>query len=293
MLTLLRNGRIHSAADPEATAPRLRRRHDQLDRRRARGRPGRRTGPGGRPARRAGGAGFRRRACALHRRRAVVDRTRPVGHDSLAACLALVGQFAADHRRPASSGGTAGTRPGGRRTGRPPGAEIDAAVGGRPAYLARVDVHSAAVSTALAAAYRDGPARDGWHPDTARHQGRAPRRPITGQVAARRAATRPQRSRRSWPRCAQRGIVEVHECAAADEQGRADLVGLLALDSPISVLGYLGAAVDDPEQAVDLLAETGARPWAATSWSTARSARGPRRCARPTPTRRACTARGT
>jgi hypothetical protein len=54
------------------------------------------------------------------------------------------------------------------------------------------------------------------------------------------------------------GIVEVHECAAGDEPGRQDLRALLDLDAPISVVGYLAAAVNDPEQAVALLHETGA-----------------------------------
>ena len=54
------------------------------------------------------------------------------------------------------------------------------------------------------------------------------------------------------------GIVEVHECANGDGPGRADLAALLGLDSPISVLGYLAAAVSDPAEAVELLRLTGA-----------------------------------
>ncbi len=41
-------------------------------------------------------------------------------------------------------------------------AELDAAVGGRPAYVGRVDVHSAVASTALVDAAGDLTARDGW-----------------------------------------------------------------------------------------------------------------------------------
>jgi predicted amidohydrolase YtcJ len=44
----------------------------------------------------------------------------------------------------------------------PTGAEVDRAVGSRPAYLARVDVHSAIVSSALAAAAPAMRERDGW-----------------------------------------------------------------------------------------------------------------------------------
>ncbi len=54
------------------------------------------------------------------------------------------------------------------------------------------------------------------------------------------------------------GIVEVHECAADGVTGRADLAALLTLDGPIPVRGYLAVPVTDPEQARQLLADTGA-----------------------------------
>ena len=54
------------------------------------------------------------------------------------------------------------------------------------------------------------------------------------------------------------GIVEVHECAADGATGRADLAALLALDGPIPVRGYLAVPVTDPEQARQVLADTGA-----------------------------------
>src|SRR6478736_4427286 len=44
----------------------------------------------------------------------------------------------------------------------PTRAELDAVVGDRPAYLSRVDVHSAAVSSALAALVPDGADLAGW-----------------------------------------------------------------------------------------------------------------------------------
>ena len=91
--------------------------------------------------------------------------------------------------------------------------------------------------------------------------------PVTQQAhAAVRAVARQQlsASQRSTAQlaflqaAAANGIVEVHECAAGDEPGRADLAALLALDGPIPVRGYLAAPVTDPEQARQLLAETGA-----------------------------------
>jgi len=256
MLTLLRNGRIHSVADPEATALAM------VDRTI--------TWIGGEHAVALAGEpdlvvdlagslvvpGFV--DAHVHCTDAGLSLT---GLDlaaagSLAACLRQVREFAATTTSGVVWGhGWDETR---WPENRPPTREeVDAAVGGRPAYLARVDVHSAVLSSTLAAAVPDGPARDGWHPDQpvtrdAHHAARSRAKALLGETA--RAAAQQAFLRH----CAQRGIVEVHECAAADDQGRADLVGLLALESPLSVLGYLGAAVDDPELAVDLLAETGA-----------------------------------
>jgi len=138
---------------------------------------------------------------------------------------------------------------------RPPSrAEIDAAVGGRPAYLSRVDVHSALVSSALAARADPGTPLHPDQPQTraAHHAVRNAAKSLV--TPARRAAAQ----QAFLAAAAAAGIVEVHECAAGDELGRDDLQSLLALDSPISVLGYLAAAVSDPEQALMLLRNTGA-----------------------------------
>jgi len=141
---------------------------------------------------------------------------------------------------------------------RPPSrAEVDAVVGSRRAYLSRIDVHSALISSPLAAAITDPRMLPGWS-DTdpiSRAAHAAVRGFIRGAL--------PTEQRRAahlafLSAAAARGIVEVHECAAADETGRADLAALLALDGPIPVRGYLAAAVTDPEHARSLLAETGA-----------------------------------
>jgi len=139
----------------------------------------------------------------------------------------------------------------------PTRADVDEAVGDRPAYLSRIDVHSAQLSSALAARIRGRDALDGWS-QTA---------PVTRQAhAAVRAAARgllTTDQRRSahlafLHACAAQGIVEVHECGAGDDSGRADLRALLELPGPIPVRGYLACAVTDPDESRALLAATGA-----------------------------------
>src|SRR5664279_1334857 len=178
------------------------------------------------------------------------------GTRSLAQCLAAVGEFAARNPDGVLWGhGWEDTRWPEHRP--PTRAELDLAVGDRPAYLSRVDVHSAQVSSALAAAVADGPGLAGWSATGA----------VTQQAhAAVRAAARQRLSagQRSAAQLAflraatANGIVEVHECAADGATGRADLAALLSLDGPIPVRGYLAAAVTDPAEARRILFESGA-----------------------------------
>ncbi|MCR6482270.1 amidohydrolase [Amycolatopsis sp. OK19-0408] len=119
--------------------------------------------------------------------------------------------------------------------------ELDAAAGGAPVYLSRVDVHSALVSTALlelAPAARDA---DGF----------APEGPLTRAAhhavrAAVRAAITPEQRERAQraflAEAAARGIVSVHECAGPDISGHDDLAALLDLAGPhtAEVVGYWG-----------------------------------------------------
>ncbi len=133
--------------------------------------------------------------------------------------------------------------------------EIDAAVGARPTYLSRVDVHSALVSTALVNLLPPGGAD--VHPSLP--QTRGAHHAVRNQAKSLLTPERRAAAQRAFlDAAAASGIVEVHECAAGDEPGRQDLRALLDLDAPISVRGYLAAAVSDPEQALALLAETGA-----------------------------------
>lgn len=138
----------------------------------------------------------------------------------------------------------------------PPGrAEVDAAVGDRLAYLGRVDVHSALVSSPLAALVdRD---LDGWHPELP--LSRAANRTAGGIARLRLSDRQREAAQRAFlQRCAATGIVQVHECADDEPVGLADLQGLLALDGPVDVLGYLGALVSDLGEASDWIARTGA-----------------------------------
>ena len=255
-LTLLRGGRIHTAADPDATAIAI---SDSTI-----------SWIGGEHA--TALAGVPHRVIDLDGALVVpgfvdahvhttdaglaisgVDLT---GARSLAQCLTEVRAYASGN-------------PGGVLWGhgwdetnwpeiRPPTrAELDEATGQRPVYLSRIDVHSALISSALAETVADGAALAGWSTTG----------PVTQLAhAAVRAAARQHLSvaqRRaaqlSFLRAAAaNGIVEVHECAAGDETGRADLAALLALPGPIPVRGYLAVAVTDPEQARQVLAATGA-----------------------------------
>jgi len=120
--------------------------------------------------------------------------------------------------------------------------DLDAVVGDRPAYLARVDVHSATVSTALLDRVPGITALPGYAPDgrlrlDAHH---AARRAAYGAVGAdqRRAA-----QRAALDRAAALGIGSVHEMAGPEVSGADDLVALLDLAASAPgprVLGYWG-----------------------------------------------------
>ncbi|MCX2970046.1 MULTISPECIES: amidohydrolase [Streptomyces] len=136
--------------------------------------------------------------------------------------------------------------------GRPPTrAELDAAAGGRPLYLTRVDVHSALATTALldqVTGVRELPGFAADAPLTAaahhavREAAHAAVSPAQ-RAAAQRAALR---------RAATLGIGSLHECAGPDISSAEDLTALLALaaeeDGP-RVFGYWAEAVTGAEDA--------------------------------------------
>ncbi len=136
--------------------------------------------------------------------------------------------------------------------------DLDAVLGDRPAYLARVDVHSALASTALRRLVPQLPAATGFAAERplvgdAHHLVRAVARDLltAAQLAAARVAV--------LQAAAAAGIVAVHECAGPEIGGLDDWLRLRGLDHGVEVIGYWGEAVTTPARARALIDETGAR----------------------------------
>ncbi len=253
-LTVLRNGRVHTAADPEATALAIT--DDTISW--IGGEHA--VDTAGRPDRVIDLAGALVVPGFVDAHVHTLDAGLALtgldlsGARSLAECLAALRAHAAANPEGTVWGhGWEDTRWPERRP--PTRAEVDDAVGGRPAYLSRIDVHSAQLSSALAGRIGDRP--DGWSDTTpvSRKAHAAVRAAARGLLTAdqRRAA-----HLAFLHACASHGIVEVHECAAGDPSGRTDLRALLGLDGPVPVRGYLACAVTHPDEARAVLAETGA-----------------------------------
>ncbi|MFF4967706.1 amidohydrolase [Streptomyces sp. NPDC001037] len=172
------------------------------------------------------------------------------GAPSLEAALALVRDFAA--ARPADRvllghGWDAARWPGGRP---PTRAELDAATGGRPLYLSRIDVHSAVVTTALLdlvpgdVTREDAPLTAGAH-----HAVRE------AALAAVTPAQRAEAQRTALAHAASLGIGSVHECGGPQISSEDDFTALLRLAAEVPgprVIGYWA------EQNVDKARELGA-----------------------------------
>jgi predicted amidohydrolase YtcJ len=143
--------------------------------------------------------------------------------------------------------------------GRPPTtAELDVAVGNRPAYVSRVDVHSAVASTALRRLVPGlvaAPGYDGQGPLTAdaHHLVRAVARDLLTPAQRRKA------QRAALDLAARSGVVAVHECAGPDIGGLDDWQELRALGHGVEVVGYWGEAVSSADDALELVDRTGAR----------------------------------
>ncbi|MFK0290598.1 amidohydrolase [Streptomyces sp. NPDC090442] len=144
--------------------------------------------------------------------------------------------------------------------GRPPSrAELDAAAGGRPLYLTRVDVHSAVVTTALLDLVPGVRERSGFHPDG----------PLTGdahhavRAAAYATVTPAQRAEAqaaALARAAALGIGTVHECAGPQISSEDDFTALLARAAERTgprVIGYWAELIASAKDA-DRIRELGA-----------------------------------
>ncbi|MEW2270480.1 amidohydrolase [Streptomyces griseofuscus] len=169
---------------------------------------------------------------------------------SLAAALDLVREFAA--ARPGDRvllghGWDAARWPGGRP---PTRAELDEATGGRPLYLSRIDVHSAVVTTALLDMVGgDLPRTDAPLTRDAHHAVRK------AAFAAITPAQRAEAQRTALTHAASLGIGSVHECGGPQISSEDDFTGLLELAATLPgprVLGYWA------ERDVDKARELGA-----------------------------------
>lgn len=177
--------------------------------------------------------------------------------ESLAHCLQLVAAHA--HSQPDGPIWGHGWDEARWPEATPPSTEdLDRLLGGRPAYLARVDVHSAAASTGLRRLVPDLAGAAGHHPSA----------PLTAQAhhlvrAAARGQLSPHQRRAArkaaLDAAAARGIVAVHECAGPQIGGLDDWLELRDTEHGVEITGYWGEAVDTAGAARDLVARTGAR----------------------------------
>jgi predicted amidohydrolase YtcJ len=136
--------------------------------------------------------------------------------------------------------------------------DLDGVVGDRPAYLARVDVHSASASSALRR----------LAPGLADAAGFTDQPPLTSdahllvRAAARDRLTPGQRREArlaALDTASALGIVAVHECAGPDIGGIDDWTEVRDTDHGVEIVGYWGEHVTTADQACDLIDRTGAR----------------------------------
>lgn len=174
-------------------------------------------------------------------------------------CLALVAQHVAAHPgEPVWGHGWDEMRWSGPGAAAPSTADLDGVAGDHLIYLARVDVHSAAASSALRALVPGLADAAGYHPQ----------QPVSADAhhlirrAARGLLTRGQRDRArsaALDAAAAAGIVSVHECAGPEIGGLDDWREVRDFDHGVEVIGYWGQAVAEAEEARALIADTGAR----------------------------------
>jgi predicted amidohydrolase YtcJ len=175
---------------------------------------------------------------------------------SLRHCLQMLGDFARTHPGPVWGHGW--DESGWPERTAPSTADLDGVAGSRSVYLARVDVHSAAASTALRR----------LAPGLADAHGFSAQRPLTGdahhlvRAAASDGLTAEQRryaQLAALDAVAAFGIVAVHECAGPQIGGLTDWDEVRGIAHGVEVAGYWGEPVSSAEQARELIARTGAR----------------------------------
>jgi predicted amidohydrolase YtcJ len=176
---------------------------------------------------------------------------------SLAHCLRLIGDFARAHPD-GPVWGHGWDESDWPETTAPSTDDLDDVLGDRPGYLTRVDVHSAAASTALRRA----------DPDLAGCAGFDAQRPLTAdahhrvRAAARALLTADQRAQArtaALDAAAANGIVAVHECAGPGIGGLGDWREIRDTVHGVEVVGYWGEPVRTADEARALLDATGAR----------------------------------
>jgi predicted amidohydrolase YtcJ len=176
---------------------------------------------------------------------------------SLRHCLELIGDYARTHPD-GPIWGHGWDESGWPERAAPSTDDLDRVLGDRPAYLARVDVHSAAASTALRR----------LAPGLVEAAGFAAQQPLTSDAhhlvrAAARDQLTPEQRRRArlaaLDAAAALGIVAVHECAGPDIGGLDDWDELRVVDHGVEIVGYWGESVTSATQARELIDRTGAR----------------------------------
>ncbi|HEX2283291.1 MAG TPA: amidohydrolase [Mycobacterium sp.] len=175
---------------------------------------------------------------------------------SLRHCLQMVGDYARTHPD-GPIWGHGWDESGWPERSAPSTDDVNGVVGDRPAYLTRVDAHSAAASTALRR----------LAPGLAETHGFAEQQPLTSDAhhlvrsVARDRLTAEQRRRArlaALDAAAALGIVAVHECAGPNIGGLDDWDEVRGTDHGVEIVGYWGEPVTTAEQARALIDRTGA-----------------------------------
>ncbi|ALG86783.1 amidohydrolase [Gordonia phthalatica] len=139
----------------------------------------------------------------------------------------------------------------------PSTSEIDAVAGGRAVYLARIDEHSAAASSALRRLVPGLEAEHGFSAEEplvadAHHRVRAAARNLITPAARRKAQVA------ALDHAASRGVVAVHENGGPDISGLEDFRSIADVQHGVLVRRYWGEAAASPDEVTAILERTGA-----------------------------------